>query len=66
MNKEQLMFETLIQDVRHGSRMIVKNPGFSLVAIASIAVGVAVCAAMFSVADGLVLRPLPEIGRAHL
>ena len=36
------MFETLIQDVRHGSRMLVKNPGFSLVAIASIAVGVAV------------------------
>jgi macrolide transport system ATP-binding/permease protein len=53
------MFETLIQDVRHGLRMLVKNPGFSLVAIASIAVGVAVCAAMFSVADGLVLRPLP-------
>jgi len=53
------MFETLIQDVRHGFRMLIKNPGFSLVAIASIAVGVAVCAAMFSVADGLVLRPLP-------
>ena len=53
------MFETLFQDVRHGSRMLVKNPGFSLVAIASIAVGVAACAAMFSVADGMVLRPLP-------
>jgi len=39
--------------------MLVKNPGFSLVAIASIAVGVAACAAMFSVADGMVLRPLP-------
>jgi macrolide transport system ATP-binding/permease protein len=53
------MFETLIQDMRHGWRMLIKNPGFSLVSIASIAVGVAVCAAMFSVADGLVLRPLP-------
>src|SRR5512144_2911750 len=53
------MFETLFQDARHGLRMLVKNPGFSLVAIASIAVGVAACAAMFSVADGLVLRPLP-------
>ena len=53
------MFETLAQDVRHGLRMLVKNPGFSLIAIASIAVGVAVCAAMFSVADGMVLRPLP-------
>jgi hypothetical protein len=38
------MFETLIQDLRHGLRMLVKNPGFSLVAIASIAVGVAACA----------------------
>ena len=53
------MFETLIQDVRHALRMLVKNPAFSLVAIASIAVGVAACAAMFSVADGMVLRPLP-------
>jgi hypothetical protein len=53
------MVETLLQDVRHGFRMLIKNPGFSLVAIVSIAVGVAVCAAMFSVADGMVLRPLP-------
>ena len=53
------MFETLIQDLRHGLRMLAKNPGFSLVAIASIAVGVAACATMFSVADGMVLRPLP-------
>src|ERR1044071_7777495 len=53
------MFETLWQDVRHGARMLVKNPGFALVAIASIAVGVAACAAIFSVADGMVLRPLP-------
>jgi predicted permease len=53
------MFETLIQDVRHALRMLVKNPAFSLVAIASIAVGVAACAAMFSVADGMALRPLP-------
>ena len=53
------MFDTLRQDVRQGVRMLLKNPGFSLVAIASIAVGVAACAAMFSVADGMVLRPLP-------
>jgi predicted permease len=53
------MFDTLRQDIRHGARMLVKNPGFSLVAVASIAVGVAVSAAMFSVADGMLLRPLP-------
>src|SRR5215510_8401257 len=47
------------QDLRHGARMLAKNPGFSLIAILSIAIGVGANAAMFSVADGLVLRPLP-------
>jgi macrolide transport system ATP-binding/permease protein len=53
------MLETVWQDLRHGTRMLVKNPGFSLVAILSIAIGVGANAAMFSVADGLILRPLP-------
>ena len=53
------MLDTLLQDVRHGARMLLKNPGFSLVSILSIGVGVAVSAAMFSVADGMVMRPLP-------
>jgi predicted permease len=39
--------------------MLAKNPGFASIAILSIAVGVGANAAMFSVADGLVLRPLP-------
>jgi predicted permease len=43
--------------------MLVKNPGFTLVAVASIAIGVGANAAMFSVADGLVLRPL-QVPRA--
>jgi predicted permease len=50
--------EGIAQDLRHGTRMLVKNPGFSLVAIASIAIGVGANAAMFSIADGLLLRPL--------
>ena len=53
------MLETVWQDLRHGARMLAKNPGFSLVAILSIAIGVGANAAMFSVADGLILRPLP-------
>ena len=54
----------MIQDLRHGLRMLVKNSGFSLIAIVSIAIGVGVNAAMFSMADGLVLRPL-QVPRAN-
>jgi putative ABC transport system permease protein len=47
------------QDLKHGIRMLLKNPGFTFVAVISIAIGVGANAAMFSVADGLVFRPLP-------
>src|SRR5688572_19365049 len=53
------MLETVVRDLRLGARVLRKNPGFSLIAIASIAIGVGANAAMFSVADGLILRPLP-------
>jgi|RhiMethySRZTD1v2_1073278.scaffolds.fasta_scaffold04716_2 putative ABC transport system permease protein len=49
----------MLQDLRHSARMLLKNPGFTLIAILSIAIGVGANAAMFSVADGLVIRPLP-------
>ena len=48
----------VLNDLKHGARMLLKNPGFTLVAVLSIAIGVGANAAMFSVADGLVLRPL--------
>ena len=48
----------MIQDLKHGVRMLLKNPGFTFIAVISIAIGVGVNAAMFSLADGLVLRPL--------
>src|SRR4030095_3833487 len=48
----------VFNDLKHSARMLLKNPGFTLVAVLSIAIGVGANAAMFSVADGLVLRPL--------
>ena len=53
------MLETIWQDLRHGARMLIKNPGFTVIAVISIAIGVGANAAMFSLADGLVIRPLP-------
>jgi predicted permease len=53
------MLETVWRDIRHGALMLVRNPGFAAIAMLSIAVGVGANAAMFSVADGLLLRPLP-------
>jgi predicted permease len=52
------MFDTIWRDLRHGARVLTKNPGFAAVAVLSMAIGVGANAAMFSVADTLVLRPL--------
>ena len=60
------MLDTIWRDLRHGARMLAKNPGFAAVAMLSIAVGVGANAAMFSVADGLVLRPLPVTGPSRI
>ena len=57
------MVESFWQDLRHGARMLAKNPGFAAVAMLSIALGVGANAAMFSLADALVLRPL-QVPRA--
>ena len=51
--------ETIVQDLKYGARLLIRQPGFSLVAILTLALGIGVTTAITSVIDAALLHPLP-------
>src|ERR1700687_295287 len=53
------MMATLIDDLRFARRAFTKNPGFTAVVLSTLALGIGAVVAIFSVADGVLVKPLP-------
>ena len=65
-SKMRDLLQDLLQDVRHGLRGFSHNPGFAAVAVITLALGIGATTSVFTVADAVILRPLPYEDPARL
>lgn len=59
LRREELTVRGMLADVRHSVRGLVRRPGFTLLAVLTLAIGIGAATAIFSLAEVLLLRPLP-------